>query len=115
MKNDQYDEAMELSQSHNSTAGEYKKNDGGDMLRMKTQSVSNRHFDEALEISQNSDESVDSEMRSLKVSEKKLPDPEDRKRMLSSSNPGSTTSTVKVDTKFATVSSILACHSTLIV
>jgi hypothetical protein len=61
VKNDKYDEAMELSQSMDpSTRNEKKRPD--DLI--KSQSVSNRHFDEAVEISQsNSDESVDSHQR----------------------------------------------------
>ena len=104
MKNEQYDEAIELSQSHNSNAGERKRGEAGDLLKMKTQSVSNRHFDEALEISQNSDESVDSQMRNLKsTAERKLADPEDRKKSLGTNSVNSTATTIKTETKFTAV------------
>lgn len=67
IKNDKYDEALELSQSMDpGTRNERKQPDVKKELS-KSQSVSNRHFDEELEVSQSSDEaSMDSRMHPAK-------------------------------------------------
>lgn len=74
MHNDKYDEALELSQSAQSlepirsppsNTHPIKKSKEGESVLSKSQTVANRHFDEALEISHsNSDDSVQTPSKS---------------------------------------------------